>query len=246
MKIDIGIYYGPIDLLVYLVRKKELDIFDIPIAQVAEEYLNYLKKIERNDLEDAADFLLMAAILIRLKIRSLLPRTQEDEEGVKPITLMQIIEEFKKYKELAKVFGEMEAETSRQFPRFSKLESTVILEKEDPANLFLAFRNLKPSEEAKLVMKRQEVPISMLIEDIKKILNENERLNFLQFLKEKNNVPLAVGYFFGMLEVVKEGLVGVEQDEPFGEIYLYRKNEQIFDSGSSSNPNEKNSQKRER
>jgi chromatin segregation and condensation protein Rec8/ScpA/Scc1 (kleisin family) len=67
MKIDIGIYYGPIDLLVYLVRKKEVDIFDIPIAQIAEEYLDYIRKIEREDLEDAADFLLMAAILIRLK-----------------------------------------------------------------------------------------------------------------------------------------------------------------------------------
>jgi len=57
MKIDIGIYYGPIDLLVYLVRKKEVDIFDIPIAQIAEEYLDYIRKIERDDLEDAADFL---------------------------------------------------------------------------------------------------------------------------------------------------------------------------------------------
>src|SRR4030043_387481 len=82
MKIDIGIYYGPIDLLVYLVRKKEVDIFDIPIAQIAEEYLDYIRKIDRQDLEDAADFLLMAAILIRLKVRALLPKTPpatEDE-----------------------------------------------------------------------------------------------------------------------------------------------------------------------
>ena len=96
MKIDIGIYYGPIDLLVYLVRKKEVDVFDIPIAQIAEEYLDYIRKIERDDFEDVADFLLMAAILIRLKVRSLLPRTPEDEEAGQPVTLMQIVEEFKK------------------------------------------------------------------------------------------------------------------------------------------------------
>uniref|UniRef100_A0A7C4X8R1 Segregation and condensation protein A n=1 Tax=candidate division WOR-3 bacterium TaxID=2052148 RepID=A0A7C4X8R1_UNCW3 len=222
MKIDIGIYYGPIDLLVYLVRKKEVDIFDIPIAQVAEEYLDYLRKIEREDLEDAADFLLMAAILIRLKVRSLLPKTPLDEEEVKPITLMQIIEEFKKYKEIARAFGEMEAEFSKQFPRFSKLESTKVLEKEDLSSLLLAFRSLRPTEETKLLMKRQEVPIGVIIEDIKNLLKEKQRVDFLKVLREKNNVPLAVGYFFGMLEVVKEGYAQVEQNELFGEIYLSR------------------------
>ncbi len=223
MKIDIGIYYGPIDLLVYLVRKKEVDIFDIPIAQVAEEYLDYIRKIEREDLEDAADFLLMAAILVRLKVRSLLPKTPADEEEVKPITLMQIIEEFKKYKEIARAFGAMEAEAHRQFPRFSRIEPTVVLAEEDLSSLILAFRSLKPVEETKLLVKRQEVPIGMIIEDIKNILKESEKIDFLQFLKEKNNVSLAVGYFFGMLELVKEGFARVEQNETFGEIYLFKK-----------------------
>ena len=161
MKIDIGIYYGPIDLLVYLVRKKEVDIFDIPIAQIAEEYLDYIRKIEREDLEDAADFLLMAAILIRLKVRSLLPRTPVDEEEVKPITLMQIVGEYKKYKEIAKAFSIMEAESSKQFPRISKEEPP--LEQGDVASLILAFRKLKPQEEEKLIVKRQEIPIEIII-----------------------------------------------------------------------------------
>ncbi len=221
MKIDIGIYYGPIDLLVYLVRKKEVDIFDIPIAQVAEEYLDYIRKIEREDLEDAADFLLMAAILIRLKVKSLLPRTPEDEEANKPITLMQIIEEFKKYREIAKAFGVMEAEHSKQFPRISKDEPVTVLEEGDLASLVLAFRRLKPPEEERLFLKRQEVPIETIIADIKSILSTQERLNFLEFLKTKDDIPLAVGYFFGMLELVKEGIAKVMQDTTFGDIYLY-------------------------
>ena len=224
MKIDIGIYYGPSDLLVYLVRKKEVDIFDIPIAQVAEEYLDYIKKIERDDLEDAADFLLMAAILIRLKVKSLLPHTPEDEEAAKPITLMQIIEEFKKYKEIAKAFGAMEAESIKQFPRISKEEPTVVLEEGDLASLVLAFRRLKPPEEAKLFMKRQEVPIEFIINDIKNALSTDRPIEFLGYLKEKNDIPLAVGYFFGMLELVKEGFAKVMQDKTFGEIYLCRNN----------------------
>jgi segregation and condensation protein A len=220
MKIDIGIYYGPIDLLVYLVRKKELDIFDIPIAQIAEEYLDYIRKIEREDLEDAADFLLMAAILIRLKVRSLLPRTPEEEEVEQTITLMQIVEEYKKYKEIAKTFSLMAAETSKQFPRMGTEEPP--LEEGDLISLILALRRLKPQEEENLVVRRQEVPIETIVEEIKDILNKEERFNFLQFLKSKNNVMIAVAYFFGMLEIVKMGLARVEQQHTFGDIYLCR------------------------
>jgi segregation and condensation protein A len=224
MKIDIGIYYGPIDLLVYLVRKREVDIFDIPIAQIAEEYLDYIRRIEREDLEDAADFLLMAAILIRLKVRSLLPRTPEDEEEARPITLMQIIEEYKKYKEIAQYFSKMEYQSSRQFPRFSRIEPTVVLEEGNLASLILAFRSFKPTEKEAVLIKRQLIPIEKVIEDLTNELNKNERINFLQFLKEKRNVSIAVSYFFGMLQIVKEGFASVVQEEPFGEIYLYKKN----------------------
>lgn len=218
MKIDIGIYYGPIDLLVYLVRKKEVDIFDIPIAQIAEEYLDYIRKIERDDLEDAADFLLMAAILIRLKVRSLLPRTPSEEDEVQPITLMQIVEEYKKYKEMAKTFSLMEAETSKQFPRVGRQE--VPLEEADIETLLLAFRRLKPQEEKDLVVKRQEVPIEVVVEEIKNLLSQETKLDFLEFLKSKDNIAVAVAYFFGMLELVKAGFARVEQEHTFGDIYL--------------------------
>ncbi len=219
MKIDIGIYYGPIDLLVYLVRKKEVDIFDIPIAQIAEEYLDYIRKIERDDLEDAADFLLMAAILIRLKVRQLLPRTPADEEAAQPITLMQIVEEYKKYKEIAKAFGIMEAESSKQYPRISREEPP--LEEGDVTSLILAFRQLIPQEEEKIVVKRQEVPIEDIVDEIKEILRKTDKINFLDFLRKKNNVTIAVAYFFGMLEIVKMGLARVEQVQNYGDIYLF-------------------------
>jgi len=220
MKIDIGIYYGPIDLLVYLVRKKEVVIFDIPITQIAEEYLDYIRKIERDDLEDAADFLLMAGILIRLKMRSLLPRTPADEEEVKPITLMQIVEEYKKYRELAKAFGLMEAETSRQYPRISQEEPP--LEEADLTNLVLAFRRLKPQEEESVVYERQEIPIQVILEEIRTLLAKEERIDFLDFLQKKNDITIAVAYFFGMLEIVKMGYARVEQKEVYGDIYITR------------------------
>src|SRR4030042_4771796 len=219
MKIDIGIYYGPIDLLVYLVRKKEVDIFDIPIAQIAEEYLDYIRKIDRQDLEDAADFLLMAAILIRLKVRSLLPKTPTDTDEEKPLPLMAIVEEFKKYKNLAQVFGLMEAETSKQFHRMGREEAP--LEEGDVARLILAFKRLKPQETQKMVLRRQEIPIGLIIEEMKQLLDREKKLNFLEFLKGKDDVVMAVAYFFGMLEIVKAGIARVEQTTNFGDIFLY-------------------------
>jgi segregation and condensation protein A len=219
MKIDIGIYYGPIDLLVYLVRKKQVDIFDIPITQIAEEYLDHVRKIERDDFEEVADFLLMAAILIRLKVRSLLPRTPEDEEGGQPITLMRIVEEFKKYKEIAQAFSIMEAESSKQFPRIGKEEPP--LEEGDVMSLILALRGLTPVEDKSLVIRRQDVPIEEIVEEIKNVLKTTGKINFLQFLKEKNDVAIAVAYFFGMLEIVKMGYARAEQPALFGDIFLY-------------------------
>lgn len=219
MKIDIGIYYGPIDLLVYLVRQKEVDIFDIPIARIAEEYLEFINKLERDDFEDVADFLLMAAILIRLKVRSLLPRTPEDEEAGQPVSLIKIVEEYKKYKDIAQAFGLMEAETSKQFPRIGKEEPP--LEEGDVMSLILALRGIKPVKDQTIVLERQEVPIEEIVEEIKTVLRTSGRINFLEFLKAKNNVAVAVAFFFGMLEIIKIGYARAEQDSLFGDIYLY-------------------------
>ena len=219
MKIDIGIYYGPIDLLVYLVRQKEVDIFDIPIARIAEEYLEFINKLERDDFEDVADFLLMAAILIRLKVRSLLPRTPEDEDAGQPVSLIKIVEEYKKYKDIAQAFGLMEAETSKQFPRVGKEEPPLL--EGDVMSLIQALRGLKPVKDQSIVLERQEVPIEEIVEEIKNVLKNSGRINFLEFLKAKNNVVIAVAFFFGMLEIIKIGYARVEQDSLFGDIYLY-------------------------
>jgi segregation and condensation protein A len=150
-----------------------------------------------------------------------LPRTPADEEEPKPITLMQIVEEYKKYKEIAQAFSLMEAESSKQFPRISMEEP--LLEEGDVASLILAFRQLKPQEEEKLVVKRQEIPIEVIIEEIKALLDEQKKINFLDFLQDKNNVAVAVAYFFGMLEMVKMGYVGVEQKQAFGDVYIYKR-----------------------
>ncbi len=123
------------------------------------------------------------------------------------------------YKMIAKAFGLMEAESSKQFPRIGKDEPP--LEEGDVARLILAFRQLRPQEEKNLVVKRQEIPIESIVDEIRNLLQKVPKINFLEFLREKNNVVLAVAYFFGMLEIVKLGYARVEQPETFGDIYIY-------------------------
>jgi chromatin segregation and condensation protein Rec8/ScpA/Scc1 (kleisin family) len=113
----------------------------------------------------------------------------------------------------------MEAETSKQFPRVGKEEPP--LEEGDIMSLILALRGLKPVEDKSLVVRRQEVPIEEIVDEIKNILRTSDKINFLEFLKSKNDVAIAVAYFFGMLEIVKMGYARAEQNALFGEIYLY-------------------------
>jgi chromatin segregation and condensation protein Rec8/ScpA/Scc1 (kleisin family) len=113
----------------------------------------------------------------------------------------------------------MEAETSKQFPRIGKEEPP--LEEGDVMSLILALRGLKPVEDKSIVVRRQGVPIEQIVDEIKNVLKTSGKIDFLKFLKEKNDVAIAVAYFFGMLEIVKMGYARAEQNTLFGEIYLY-------------------------
>jgi len=88
-------------------------------------------------------------------------------------------------------------------------------------SLILALRGLKPIEDKSIVVRRQEVPIEDIVEEIKTILKTHGKIDFLKFLKEKNDVSVAVAYFFGMLEIVKIGYARAEQHSLFGDIFLY-------------------------
>src|SRR5215470_14276868 len=101
--VDLPVFRGPLDLLLYLVKRNEVDICDIPIARVAEQFLEYMQVLEMVDVERAGDFLVMAATLMEIKSKMLLPRSEEiAEEGGDPrLELVRQLMEYKKYKEAA-------------------------------------------------------------------------------------------------------------------------------------------------
>src|ERR671937_303942 len=118
--VDLDTFRGPLDLLLYLVKRNEVDIRDIPIARVTEQFLEHLRVLELIDVERAGDFLVMAATLMEIKSRMLLPRTEEEgeEEADPRLELVRQLIEYKKFKDAALL---LEAQAERQSLRLSRL-----------------------------------------------------------------------------------------------------------------------------
>jgi segregation and condensation protein A len=111
------LFSGPIELLLYLARKNEVDIFDVPLATITDDYLNYLQQVKNLNIEISSDFLLMAVVLIRLKMWRLLPSTEDSEQVPETVSLEDIINEYKKYAGVAGYLGNLEAKRLQFFPR---------------------------------------------------------------------------------------------------------------------------------
>jgi len=118
-KVRLEVFEGPLDLLLYLIRQEEIDIYDIPIARITQQYLEYLEFMKSLDIELAGEFLVMAATLLKVKSRMLLPRHEElGEEAEDPRRdLVQQLLEYRKFKEIAERLGEKEYTQRRMFPR---------------------------------------------------------------------------------------------------------------------------------
>src|SRR5437867_12434674 len=130
-QVDLEVFRGPLDLLLYLVRHNEVDICDIPIARIAEQFLDYLRILEMVDVEHAGDFLVMAATLMEIKSRMLLPRAPgpNEEEADPRLELVRQLIEYKKYKEAAAL---LEAQAERQLTRLPRQPVETAAE-QDPA-----------------------------------------------------------------------------------------------------------------
>lgn len=159
-RVDLTMFRGPLDLLLYLVRKHELDILNIPIALVTEQYLGYLEILEELNVDEVGDFIEVASLLIEIKSRLVLPREEEDEEPALEDDprneLVQRLLEYKKYKDAASILHESSLEWQQRYPRASN---------------DLPSRNLDPSEQP-----IKEVELWDLVSAIGRIMREADRL----------------------------------------------------------------------
>jgi len=228
-QVNLETFRGPLDLLLYLVKHDEIDIRDIPIARLTAQFLEHLRVLEMIDVELAGDFLVMAATLMEIKSRMLLPRSEEavGEDADPRQELVRQLLEYKKYKDAAAL---LEAQAERQMCRLPRQPIDTAIE-QDPAqqplrsvelwDLVSAFGRLM--RETLALQPQQivvdETPIHVYMETILARL-EHEPLPFSAVFTPPYTRGRLLGFFLAILELIKSRQLLVEQPEPFGEIML--------------------------
>ncbi len=229
LKIKLGEFAGPLDLLLYLIRQEQANIFDIPIARITDEYLTYIRLMKTLDIAVAADFLVMAAQLIEIKSRMLLPRDPaiEDEEEIEDPRqeLVDRLLEYEKFKAAAEMLYERTTIEQAVFAR-GRIESDDV-NSEISATVFdllTVFEKVlsRHKEEVTMEIHREEISLADMIRELKKRLTAIGEINVGEFFAELGSRRELVTAFVAVLEIVRIDEVKLIQRKTFGEIFLRR------------------------
>ena len=238
-KVKLEVFEGPLDLLLYLIKKEEIDIYDIPIAKITDQYLEYLELMQLLDLNIAGEFLVMAATLIHIKSKMLLPKDQlqQDEAAEEDprAELVRRLLEYKKFKEAAGELSQMATKQKGFFPRLAterKPEAPAEEEEFFEASLFdliTAFTKVMkdiPKEIFHQVVK-DEFTVSEKIHDIYHMLVEKPILYFTDLFRRAKNKIEVITIFLALLELIRMKEVVAKQARAFDEIEIIRNEESI-------------------
>ncbi len=234
-KLLIGDFEGPLDLLLHLIKKSKMEIFDIEISDITNKYLNYIKEMTDMNLDIASEYLVMAAELIEMKSRKLLPIKEDEEDTEEEINpeeeLKRRLIEYKKYKESTEVFKSLEEKRSAYFTKAPESLQKYSLEKLENdgsvtvVDLLEAFKNLLERQDynkpVNTKIARKELSVKERCEKIREILKDKKRLNFVDLFDDFSK-PYVVVTFLSILEMVKNREINIKQDNNFSDIYLER------------------------
>ena len=232
-EVRIGAFNGPMDLLVYLVQKKEVPLEQISIAEIADQFLKWVNEYEGTDLSKAGDFLYMASRLMALKVQELLPAEQRDPEMEAEYNedreqLMKEMLEYQRFKQVASGLQEMESENFGTYSR-GRLEKTQTDEETlADANIWQLFRAYQKSLKTKISETIHHIELDYVtIQDRQQAINNylavNGRALFEDLLDNDSHPIVAAVTFMAMLEMIKTDEIVFRQSELFGPIWIYRK-----------------------
>ena len=227
-------FEGPLDLLLHLIRKHEVDVYDIPIVLITQQYLDYLELMQELDLEIAGEFLVMAATLIHIKSRLLLPRPapdQEDADEDPREALVQRLLEHQRYKAAAELLHERETVRSAQRTRPDERVAEIAGDDYEPElevdlfSLLTAFKAVlaRARQRPGVVVPAEQVPIEVRIEQLYARLSETEACGFEDLFDDVASKADMIVSFLALLEMIRLKLVRVFQTGPFGDIRVYRR-----------------------
>jgi segregation and condensation protein A len=236
-EVKLQVFEGPMDLLLYLIRKNQLDIYDIPISEITEQYLEYLNLMKMLDLEIAGEFLVMAATLIQMKSEALLPAgiiAETDESMMTREELVRQLLEYKKFKNVAVMFSQLEETQHDLYTRpltGPGLEDLDLKEFRIEVTLFdllSAFSRILKSLPAEQLagIREETVTVQQKIAEIMLRLEKQRRIEFTTLFPDNCSRLEIIVTFLAILELVKAKQIIARQSFIFGKIWLYRQEEE--------------------
>ena len=235
-QIELPAYHGPLDLLLTLIQQEKVDIYDIPIARIADQFVEAVKQMESLDMEVTTEFLVLAAQLLYMKSRDLLPKPTKNEEdrveGEDPRQeLVERLLAYRTYKQAAQVLEALETSAGRSYYREVDVDALLAdAQPEDPLkgvsfeNLWQAFRKVieraEKGEEIRLV-KPDEIAIDVMVADIlRRVLLHPKGMRFYQLMRLGSRMEMVVS-FLALLELLKSGKLRAEQPAMLSDIMLF-------------------------
>lgn len=237
LNIKIDAFEGPLDLLLHLIRKAEVDIYDIPIAKITDQYIEYLKQMEELDLDIASEFIVMAATLVEIKSKMLLPKKKREEEVEEEDPRLELVEklvEYKKYKEFAETLKDIEESTPLYFKSPEIIDDIddkeIFFKNITMENLMTAFKKIidnyenrhKSEEKIYKNISSDKYTIEEKMEIILNILETKEKLYFHEFFSSAKSKLEIIVTFIAMLELIKLRQIRVYQNNNFDNITIER------------------------
>lgn len=233
--IKIDNFEGPLDLLCHLIDKNKMDIYDIKISEITDQYIAYINEMEKMNLEITSEFLIMASTLLYLKSKGLLPKQQEDEEEITEEELIERIIAYKKYKEITKKFRENLEEYSR---RYYRAQENIELPKQKLDEIYSM--SMIPEVYSKIINRKKEM-INENAKNIEKIaitesysVGDKVKEMFRELIRKpkfvfnklykvsEHNKQEVVTAFTGLLELSRRSKVNTIQEELFGDIVVQK------------------------
>ena len=234
--VKIDEFEGPLDLLLHLIKQSNINIQDIDISVITAQYLDYINKMDELNINVAASYLVMAAELMEIKSKSLLPRTEEesteeDDEEVSKESLINKLIEYQKYKDMTSTFKDLELERQKIYIKSPEkisnyIDNTITNDGDtsidDLVNAFKGFlERLDREKPITTKITNKEYSVKSRKQGLRKLLKEHPRVKFTE-LFEETNTPYIVVTFLSILEMTKEKEIVLRQDGNFKDIIIER------------------------
>jgi segregation and condensation protein A len=237
--VDIDRFQGPLDLLLHLIRKQDIDVFDIPIAKITDQFLKAIKGLDAHDLDVAGEFLEMAAMLIRIKAQMLLPRPAEDDEEDPRAELVRRLLEYELIREITLRLRAAEADRGRRFgkgyvpPRNKQTVLDVPLETTwDEVYAAALLVEMPPARRVDHRVTTRPVSMEEKAVLILAQLKHSAKIRFSELLVDFKERSHGVMTFLAGLELTRRRVLFLRQSRPFTELWLYRRD----DAGDGETP----------